>query len=244
MEFVGSRVLPASAAPPAPSVRVEAPFDGVVLGLSAGDDVDTRTKTAPNEDSVGAVQFDEATVAFVADAHFGPASSELAVDLMARRLKRSPELELYELVRGVAQAVENDDLSRGRSETTLIAARLTGRQVEWVSVGDSFLFVIGADGAIEALSTVSAGYVGQHGIASALPADTGTHALSEGDWLLLATDGIEPECSGMELPEIGRFLREGAGPRAATTALLERAGTFRTGGGGDNLAVVLVVPGS
>ncbi|MFK7989947.1 MAG: PP2C family serine/threonine-protein phosphatase [Sandaracinaceae bacterium] len=241
MEFVGSRVLPASAAPPAPAVRVEAPFEGVVLGLSAGDDVDMRSKTAPNEDSVGAVSFDGATVIFVADAHFGPASSELAVDLLARRLKRSPEADLFELVQGVAQAVENDDLSRGRSETTLLVARVTEHQVAWVSVGDSFLFVLGADGSVTTLSTTSASYVGQHGLAAALPADIGTHTLRDGDWLLLATDGIEPESSGLDLEEVARVLRSEA-PEASVTALLKRAGTFHTGGGGDNLGVALLVP--
>lgn len=237
---VRARVLVASAAPPAPEVRVEVPFDGVVLGLTAGDDVDMRSKRAPNEDSVAAVALPDGVVAVVADAHFGPASSELAVDLFARRLKRQPDLPLAELVRGVAQSVENDDLSRGRSETTLLAVRLSGRSVEWVAIGDSQLISVASDGTATLLSTSTGGYVGQYGLAASLPTEPVRLPLEEGARLLLATDGIEPESSGMTLADVGRAL-VAEPPERAVHALLRRAGSHLQGGGGDNLGVALLL---
>jgi len=238
------RVLPASAAPDAPGYRVESPWPGVVLGLTAGDDVDMRSKRAPNEDSLAALRFEHSRIGIVGDAHFGPASSELAVDLLARSLKVAPadEHALLAVVEAAALRVEKDELTIGRSETTLLTVMLEGRTLRWVSVGDSLLFAVQASGAMRLLSRPAAVYVGRPGVAAALPFDAGVVELAEGEWALLATDGIEPDSSGMDLSEVGACLRGAVDAEAGVAELLARAGAADEGGGGDNLAVVVLHP--
>lgn len=67
----------------------------------------------------------------------------------------------------------------------------------------------------------------------------GSLALTRGDIVIVATDGIDPGACGMSAAEVVGTLRAGATLREGMEHLLERAGS-RFSGGGDNLSLVVL----
>jgi serine/threonine protein phosphatase PrpC len=71
-------------------------------------------------------------------------------------------------------------------------------------------------------------------------ADHGSITLGRGNLLLLCTDGILAEASGMPLDEVGVAMRREGSLMERTAALALRACSREQGGGRDNVGIVAV----
>lgn len=237
------------------AVYAESIGEDLALGVAPGD-APLRAKTTGNEDSLGVVLHDGgARWAVVADAHFGCIASELAVSAVARFAEKNPEPD-GELVKRALPAADRELFQKkpeeDRSETTVLVLALRNRELHWAGVGDSLLLRLRA-GKLQRVNTPDGIFLGSASAHWALRPraglrvddllDTGTLPVEPGDLFLLTTDGIDSDCSGLELPELEQLLGAAGtlGERLAT--LLHRGGTRAGGGGGDNLSVVLLQPG-
>lgn len=204
----------------------------------------------PNEDALLVVLPDgegEDGLALVADAHFGPEAAEIAVAAVAESWDRfagggieASEEALLRLVR-LAQAAIAD--AGTESETTLLLAAVGGGTLHWASVGDSYLYRLGAGRRTRRLNRADRVWLGARlGVPVHQVTRLGRFDLLPGTRVLLTTDGI---------PEAVRNVST-LGPRQITAALddggerpleaLVRAALAR--GGEDNVAAVLIsVPG-
>ena len=111
-----------------------------------------------NEDVVGAVQTDDATLLVVADGHNGEVASALAVDAVLQRFgdevpTRLSDADLVGLFCDVDEAVVSgvagDRGGRSESRTTLSLAVVRGTSLRWAALGDSPVLVGGLDDASE-----------------------------------------------------------------------------------------------
>lgn len=233
---------------PAAQPTVRAHGSHAVLGLSAGD-APVNSKQDPNEDSVAAVDVPGGVALVVADSHYGAAAGERAVHHVVALLESLPPADLPALKELVLAA---DDrcarMARDSSETTLLVAVVRGRQVEFVSVADSLLFVV-APGRAARLTTGMSLFCGgsfplravlNHPVMGKVaPWEHGSLTLEPGEMLLLASDGLEPPMSGLmpaDLPDL--LLGEGA-LEARVGRLVERVRSKAAGGGRDNIGVAV-----
>jgi protein phosphatase len=127
--------------------------------------------------------------------------------------------------------------------TTLLAAAIGSGGVEWVSVGDSPLFLL-SDGKLEALNALHRKVSGPPssylGAARLVDVDRGNRPVSwqKGDILLLASDGLTQSLS---LPEIERLLS--ADTPASARNMVRHALAVGTPSQ-DNITVVMVRGGA
>ena len=222
--------------------RVER-FGSLVFAAATGNAPDQYPKETPFEDSIALVEGPELVAALVADAHFGAEASlqiatvfgELLVGSSAATTRAYGSDLMQRLARSVSDRMADGD----RSASTLAAFVRVGSETLWMSYGDSYVLRVDRDaGRLEQLSTPNARYLGSSPtdatFADAL--EVGHIGLSRNELLLLATDGIEPDESGLEWNELPGFFEVDL--LAAVTALVTRAADVEHGGGGDNLSIV------
>lgn len=226
------------------------PRPNVVLGTTAGDGDSLNPKLSPNEDSAAVAATRDGIAMAVADAHFGASSSESAARAFVRRMQGAPSVTPETLTRCVVDldvAVREARRGDDRSETTFLAATLDGTALTWAAVGDSVLFVL-APGAELTRVVPSLGiYLGDRWNLSAMRdagerflegvLHAGTRTLAPGTVVMLATDGIEEDCSGLSDARIAEVLREDR-PLAPRIETLLGLGGRLPRGGRDNLTVV------
>lgn len=143
----------------------------------------------------------------------------------------------------IEAAFHLDRPAKDRSETTVLIAHLTRDRIHWVNVGDSFLWVLSEtlDAGAALLNERSGHFMGNFALAASSAYTTGSRSLQAGERVLLASDGIEPEASGLKTAEVAAFL-PGRDLGAELEALADRACDEAQGGGRDNLALVYVDP--
>ena len=246
--------LRASDSPDPGELRVEASGpSSVAWGTAAGDGEKLNPKTDPNEDSAAVLWSPQSVAAVVADAHWGAAASEVAVEQFVRALRDEarPAHRLGRAVDGIATAMATDPRRIGMSETTALAFVVEGSRVTWANVGDSLLLAAFPNGALTVLNTRDPHFIGAQVLddvaerpVSFVEASVGSQTLPAGTALLLATDGIEPDASGLDAKELTALMRGDAPVAERLRRILERAGCAAGGGGRDNITAVLVEVGS
>ena len=199
------------------------------------------------EDSLAMVRTEEGGVLLaVADAHWGGSSSVGYTEPLAQAWAgvSGPTVatRLYRCLLKLEAAYLAIRAPEDRSETTLIVAHLEGRQLHWFSAGDSLLLRLPPEGGCELLNALTPFFLGNVSLAEA-PAGIawtqGKATLAEGDLLLLASDGLEENVSGLDLAAVEALLRRPGSLTQRVDGLVERATDPERGGGRDNLAVVL-----
>ncbi|MCB9694362.1 MAG: hypothetical protein H6736_21340 [Alphaproteobacteria bacterium] len=126
-----------------------------------------------------------------------------------------------------------------------MVVRLAGRELSWASVGDSLLLVASRGELLLVNGPAPGGpsFLGRAPLAAfgdALEVDAGTLVLEPDAVVLLATDGLEWDASGLTPAEIARILTGPGTPHARVERLLVAADG--PAGGRDNLGVVLLAP--
>jgi serine/threonine protein phosphatase PrpC len=235
--------------------RVVCPTLHAVAALSPGEGPHLNPKVSPNEDSLGVVVLPGGTVAAcVADSHHGHGAGERLVraftSLVAQRAVERVEHLVDTLLEADAVACAR---ARDRSESTLLVVVQRGQDVLWASLGDSLLFHVGTHGLQQVnaqqhlfgggtlpLRTLAShpSYAGQTLV------ESGAFKLAAQGVVLLATDGVERETSGLSPGDVLPYLQDKRPLDAQVTALLLRATSRSAGGGRDNVALVaLTGPG-
>jgi serine/threonine protein phosphatase PrpC len=218
--------------------------------LGAGEGPSINPKTSPNEDSVFVVESGGQLLAGVADSHFGHEAGERLVRGLLEEVEYAWPTDSASLREAVLRADEQGARSAlDRSESTLLVALVAGNTVHWVSVADSLLWLVGADGVRE-LNAPTGLFGGgarplrlRHQgppVQGIEPAAHGTIACDPGDVLLLCTDGILEECSGISMDEVGAAMRCPGSLVERTAGLALRACSRGRGGGRDNVGIVAV----
>lgn len=199
------------------------------------------------EDSLAMVQTDEGGVLLaVADAHWGGSSSVGYTEPLAQAWGSvsGPTIStrLYRCLLKLEAAYAAIRAPEDRSETTLVLAHLDGRSLHWISAGDSVLLRLPQGGGCQLLNVLTPFFLGNAPLAES-PAGMawtqGKTTLAEGDLLLLASDGLEENVSGLDLAGVEALVRAPGSLAERVEALVERATDPAQGGGRDNLAVVL-----
>lgn len=217
---------------------------GCVALLDAGGHDSINPKHWPCEDSLAVCEVPGGLLALVADSHWGGGASESAATGLGRAWERAqaPHLKgrlaktLLLLEAGFSMAKSHSD----RSETTVLIAHVTSERVDWVNVGDSFLWVIGPEGP-ELLNQRTMHFMGRVPLAVSSAISSGSRPLAGNERLLVASDGIEPQASGLDEDGVAAYL-SGQDLAAELEALGARATDGAQGGGRDNLALVYVDP--
>jgi serine/threonine protein phosphatase PrpC len=224
----------------------EAVGGGIAVAAHTGVGTSLNPKYWVCEDSLAAHRLSEGDIlATVADAHWGGSSSEA----VAREFKSAwgeadgsgvPKLERTLLA---IEARYRASRARGdESDTTVLLVHVRGRTVNFVSVGDSLLVVIGPN-ACRLQNVPRGAFMGQQPLTQ-FPGtvQSGRFQLAPDESVLLASDGLEPEASGLGLDEVASYLR-GADPlEERLRQLLLRASDPAHAGGRDNLALVAIEP--
>lgn len=212
--------------------------------LDAGGHNSLNPKTWPCEDSLAVSQVEGGVLALVADSHWGGGASESSASRLNRCWERAkaPHLKgrlaktLLLLEASFEQTKSKDD----RSETTVLIVHVAPERLDWVNVGDSFLWVLGAEGP-ELLNQRSMHFMGRVPLAVSSALSGGSRALTGGERVLLASDGIEPQASGMDAAGVAALL-PGQDLAGELEALATRACDEAQGGGRDNLALIYLDP--
>lgn len=224
---------------------------GVAVALTPGEGPSRNSKDQPNEDSVAAVAIPGGVLAVVADSHWGAKAGEMAARALAGSADAvSPDPQgLEKAMLDLDEEIVRRKPSGDESETTVLAAAVLGRKVAWASVGDSQLWAV-SRGAARRVNDDRHVFAGGRSLAKrrivfetpSLFVESGELELAEGEVLLLASDGLSPEDSGIGPEEIPGILL-GDGPlEARVRALVDRARSASAGGGRDNVALVVVDP--
>jgi len=219
---------------------------GVVYALTPGEGPSRNPKSQKNEDSLAVLAIPGGVAGVVADSHWGAWLGEELTRSCAAALEARPpatEAALGDLLLELDASSRSKRPPNDRSETTLLAAIVRGKQAIWASVADSHVYRVTARGAerLNADRPIFAGgepplraFADRVGKDTVL--DTGSLALGAGELLVIASDGIGVEDSALEPAEIAREL-SGKGPLLARVQrLVERA--RRAPGGRDNIALV------
>jgi serine/threonine protein phosphatase PrpC len=215
--------------------------------LDAGGHNSINPKLWTCEDSLAVCQAEDGVLALVGDSHWGGAASECAARRLARSWTRASAAHtqgrLVKTLLLLEAAFQLDRPAQDRSETTVLIAHLTRDEIHWVSVGDSFLWVLGPHFAGEPalLNDRSMHFMGNFPLASSSAFSFGSRPLAPGERVLLASDGIEPQASGLEPSQVAAFL-PGRDLEQELEALATRACDDAQGGGRDNLALVYLDP--
>tara|TARA_B100001989_G_C24551465_1_gene475253 strand:+ start:4283 stop:4906 length:624 start_codon:yes stop_codon:yes gene_type:complete len=198
-----------------------------------------------NEDSLAAhVLSDESLLVAVADAHFGGRASELCVQRLLPAFLASEGL-LHERLERTVERIDQELLddkeeTNELSESTCLIVHVSGRNVHFVNVGDSLLFVC-KDGQVDKKNALSMRFLPLRYSIVGPSWDFGAFEVEEGSVLLLATDGIEEECSNLLYDELGTFFQaEDEDLQDQLRSLLVRADDREQGGGRDNLGLIAI----
>jgi serine/threonine protein phosphatase PrpC len=234
----------------AAALPVSHALGSAACALGAGEGPSLNPKTSPNEDSVFIVERGGQLLAGVADSHFGHEAGERLVRGLLEEVEHAWPSDSASLREAVLRADEQGAHgAHDPSESTFLVALVAGNAVHWVSIADSVLWLVTADGVRE-LNTPTGVFGGgrrplrlraQSPSAEGIePAAHGTIACVRGDVLLLCTDGILEECSGLPMDKVGAAMRPPGSllKRAAVLAL--RACSRGQGGGRDNVGIVAV----
>ncbi|MFT5679137.1 MAG: serine/threonine protein phosphatase PrpC [Myxococcota bacterium] len=192
-------------------------------------------KQDPNEDSCGVVTVSGASVAVVADAHFGRSSAETAVDaLLYAAMSSPPDNDPIGWLKGRLSKI-NRRVLLGSSACALLAVVVQEDWLSWASIGDCRLYRLRSEQTV-VLNPLEGRYLGDWRL---LSVSTGEYSLQAGDRIILASDGL-PECRynipTLSAHQVGQIATGGTAQQAAinlTTAALEH-------GGEDNIAVALL----
>lgn len=199
----------------------------------------------PNEDAVLVLAEGGPALVLVADAHYGPAASELAAAAAERvysgtawRGLGEPQLRevLLRMVRASQAAIAQEG---GDSETTLLLGLLSSGVLYWGNVGDSYLYRFPAGRGAAVLNTPTRIWLGARlGVPVHEVTQLGRCSVEPGTRVLLATDGIPEPIRGVLAfgPPRIRAVLDGGGERpleGLARAALEYAGE-------DNIAGVLI----
>ncbi len=218
-----------------------------------------------NEDALLVREFGDRTLLCVADGLGGHASgdwaSARALEVFSEALETAlaadePEPALRAAAASANAAIHREGPERGSAgaATTLVVALVRGREVSWLNVGDSRLYVLSA-GILRQVSDDHS-LVAEHVRAGLLPEsalrthpqrnivsrtigfepevepDTGSFTLADDDTLLLCSDGLFGAVVEEELAPVVA----GADLEAAVRELIDLA---NAAGGPDNITVVL-----
>lgn len=218
----------------------------VAVAMHTGSGQSINPKHWPCEDSLCAHRLEDGgLLAAVADSHWGGQASEAVAGGLkpcweAVSGSGVPRLERA-LLEIEARRVKTRD-PNDPSETTVLLVHVQDRTVNYLSVGDSLLIVVGPTGA--RVHNVPQGYFfGRFPLIDVPRAiDGGRLHLAPGELLLLASDGLEPNACALQLPQIAELMRGDAPLETRLERLLARANDTAQGGGRDNLALVAIEP--
>lgn len=241
IELLGSQLL-------AKRARLEAAAPGVAALLDAGGDDSLNPKLWVCEDSLAVSAVEDGLLALVADSHWGGAAAEALAQALLPSWERAKAIQgtPRRLVKTLLLAEARLQATRARedrSETTVLLVHLSPERVCWVNVGDSLLWALGSHAEPRLLNRRDGFFCGNAPLAQTSAWSSGERALAPGESLLLASDGLEPEASGLEPAQAAALLRGHApGSPAGLAALADAACDPRRGGGRDNLALVWLAP--
>lgn len=247
----------------AKGARVAGHGPGAAALLDAGGEQSLNPKLWPCEDSLALLQVEGGILALVADSHWGGAASEHAArDLAAAWERSSSASRLEQRLVKTLLLLEARFLAKrpagDRSETTVLIAHLGPEgALSWVNVGDSYLWRLAPPAASQAahlqtpqsqgpqlrtpqlLNARNGYFLGNTPLAACTAWTAGGATLRPGEALLLASDGLESNVSGLEPEEFAPLLALGPpGSPAGLSALADRAVDPARGGGRDNLALI------
>jgi serine/threonine protein phosphatase PrpC len=216
--------------------------EGGALALSRGALPKPYPHQDPNEDGALLVHTAHGALLAVADGYNGATACELALseahdcapELIGAARGKDFRARVAELAARVARRLPAD---ASRSRTCLVLARLTGRQCEWASFGDSCLLRASA---VEPVTLNNELVLGRAlDLASVLP-DVwyGSFECAPGERIALVSDGVTGFAPG--IAALARDLGGATSDAAAARALAELA---LRGGAGDNVAVCAYLPG-
>ena len=228
------------------SVAVEAAGPKAAVAITRGRHRKAYRYTDPNEDAAVAVAGRRATLLAVADGHNGWAATEAAIRTVVGALGDDPppadlaDADLVDLFLAASNAVlevtDHPTSATPNSRTTLVVALVSGRRLQWASFGDSAVYTVTPAGAAQ-LSRSTHRFVGypMERFAVDVMLDRGTTSLSDGAWVVAASDGLvdfaHPFPTGLFGP--------GASPAEVAKGLI---GAACDGGAGDNVAVAVAAP--
>lgn len=208
---------------------------GLAVGVES-----MNPKQWPCEDSVVVAPLEEGGVlAAVADAHWGGRAGEVIADGLVTAWKQTRGADMASRLRQALFLIDGRLLERGRSdrsETTALLAHVQDRTLSFANVGDSLLLVIGrAAAAIKNFPTPV--FMGGRPLATLpIPVGVGTVALTEGDVVLLASDGLDASASLLEPEQVAAAMRRDEPLQARVDGLLKHV----SASGRDNLGVVAI----
>lgn len=202
------------------------------------------------EDDFGVFSCPDETILVLADGMGGEAAGSIAsnraVDAFLKRhgSTKAPTpnrllASLDEANGAISAEIENDFLLEGMG-TTLVAAHIADGGVEWISVGDSpmWLFRFGQLERLNEDHSINGSNVLRSAVSGAPieMIDQSSRALQHDDWLLLASDGLltlEPEQITATLEAYTSY-----GPQITVDALIE-AVDLAAKPGQDNTTVIV-----
>ena len=202
--------------------------------------------TDPNEDAAIAVVGPRATLLAVADGHNGWPATEAVISTVVAALGVDPppadvpDDAVVDLFHRASQAVLDVTARPGAinpdSRTTLVVALVAGRRLQWASFGDSAVYTV-SQAAATALARPQHMFVGYPMPRRAVDwgLERGTTELTEGEWVVVATDGFVD----FARPFPTQLFAAGADAAGVAEGLVEAA---CHGGAGDNVAVAVVGP--
>ncbi|MBI5513033.1 MAG: protein phosphatase 2C domain-containing protein [Deltaproteobacteria bacterium] len=229
---------------------VRALGDGVAAGTGPGSGPWKNRKTHPNEDSAVVLRRGDAVVAAVADAHHGKGSGERMArafaDAASARWPADTDA-LFELLVHAAEASTQARVLGDYSESTFVAALVAGSTLHWASVGDSLLVLLRGGSPARRVATETSHFAGgatslhaaRQYLRDAMIVDAGALPLQHNDLVLLASDGLESDVSGLDIDAAGALLLGEDALLTGVQKLFEIA--TLPPGGRDNLTVVAVV---
>jgi ADP-ribosylglycohydrolase/serine/threonine protein phosphatase PrpC len=225
---------------------VESPIPQVSIGLSAGIRKKSYAHTDPNEDAVAVSLTPDSTLVILADGHNGMASTRAAVSVVLERLgavlapAEISDQDLIDLWTEAGERVRADAKAAGQpqSRTTLIVVLIAGGLARWAAMGDSMLATVSARGDVTMLSERHSWFVGYPMTGDEVDARLarGVAELSDGSWLLAASDGLTDFVSGLK-----HTLVDATAGRARAAAVVEQLiDAAFAGNAGDNVAIAAV----
>ena len=202
--------------------------------------------TDPNEDAAVAVVGPRATLLAVADGHNGWAATEAVISTVVDTLGVDPppadvpDQRMVDLFHRAGQAVLDitgrPEAVAPESRTTLVVVFIAGRRLQWASFGDSAVYCVTPAAAV-ALARPQHMFVGYPMPRRAMDwgLERGTTELTEGEWVVVATDGFVDFAH----PFPTALFASDADPREVAAGLVAAA---CDGGAGDNVAVAVAGP--
>ena len=227
-------------------MAVEAVGERAAVAITRGRHAKAYRYTDPNEDAAVAIAGDRATLLAVADGHNGWPATEAAITTIVDALgddpppANVPDDDLVDLFHKASDAIIDvtgqPNAPNPESRTTLVIALIAGRRLQWASFGDSQVYTV-SSAAATALARPQHRFVGypmpRHMVDLFL--DRGTLQLTEGAWVVLASDGFVDFAHPFPTNVVGGDLDPSAVARGLVLAACD-------GGAGDNVAVAVAGP--